>query len=180
MRMKIYFARHGRTNYNDLNLCNGDPTIDVHLTSEGIKQAEMLADKLKTVPLDHIFISEMQRTRQTAEIANQFHHATIEVEPLLNDHRSGYEGQSADLLVVAMDAANNKWAARFNDGESIEDMKNRVAKFLDNLKAEPYNTVLVVTSGWVIRMAVAIVQNIPNEEAWTVDAEQGNYLEFDI
>lgn len=178
--MKIYFARHGRTNYNDLDLCNGDPSIDVHITSEGTKQAEALANKLKDVSLDRIFVSELRRTLQTAKIVNEFHHATIEVEPLLNDHRSGYEGRPASQLIDAMDAAEDRWTARFNDGESIEDMKNRVAEFLNKLTAEPYDTVLVVTSGWVIRVAVAIIQNISNDEAWTIDAEQGSYLEFEI
>lgn len=134
--------------YNDLNLCNGDPSVDVHITSEGTKQAKALAEKLKDVPLDHIFVSEMRRTQQTAEIVNQFHHAPVEIGPLLNDHRSGYEGQSASLLIEAMDGAENKWRERFNDGESIEDMKSRVAKFLNKLKAEPYEAALIVTSGW--------------------------------
>jgi len=180
IRMKIYFARHGRTNYNDLNLCNGDPSVDVHITSEGTRQAKALASKLKHVPFGRIFVSEMRRTQQTAEIVNQFHHVAIEVEPLLNDHRSGYEGQSASLLDEAMNAAANKWTARFNGGESIEDVKNRVAEFLSKLRAEPYDAVLVVTSGWIIRLAIAIVQNISNEEAWDYEAVQGSYLELNI
>jgi broad specificity phosphatase PhoE len=178
--MKIYFARHGRTNYNDLDLCNGDPTVDVHLTSVGEEQAKALADKFKDVPVERIFVSELRRTQQTAEIVNQFHNVIVEVEPLLNDHRSGYEGKPASLLIEAMDAADNKWTARFNDGESIEDMKSRVAAFLHKLKVEPYSAVLVVTSGWIIRVAVALIQEISNEEAWKIDAEQGSYLEFEV
>ncbi len=178
--MKIYLARHGRTNYNNLDFCNSDPSVDVHITAEGTKQAEALADKLKDVSIDRIFTSELRRTQQTAEIVNQFHHVAIEMEPLLNDHRSGYEGKPASLLMEAMDAAENRWTARFNDGESIEDMKRRVAEFLSRAQAEPYDAVLVVTSGWVIRAAIAIVQNISNEKAWTIDAEQGSYLEFEI
>jgi len=178
--MKIYFARHGRTNYNELDLCNSDPSVDVHITAEGTKQAEELANKLKNVSIDRIFVSELRRTQQTAAIVSQFHQMVIEVEPLLNDHRSGYEGKSASLLMEAMDGAENKWTVRFNDGESIEDMKQRIAEFLDKLKAEHYDTVLVVTSGWVIRVAIAIIQDISNEEAWTIDAEQGSYLEFEI
>jgi broad specificity phosphatase PhoE len=178
--MKIYLTRHGRTNYNERDLCNGDPGVDVYITAEGTKQAEALADKLEHIPIDRIFVSELRRTQQTAEIINQFHRVEMEVEPLLNDHRSGYEGRSAKLLIEAMDAAENRWTARFNDGESIEDMKRRVAEFLNSLKAEPYNAVLVVTSGWVIKVAIAIIQNISNEQAWTIDAEQGSYLEFEI
>jgi probable phosphoglycerate mutase len=178
--MKIYFARHGRTNYNDLRLCNADPLVDVYITSEGIQQAEDLAEKLKESPIDHIFISELKRTRQTAEIVNTFHHAPMEVAPLLNDHRSGFEGKSFTLLMDAMDKAENKWTARFNDGESVEDMKKRVTEFLNELRAEPYDTVLVVTSKWIISAAIAIIKNISNEEAWEIDPEQGSYIQLEI
>ncbi len=178
--MKVYFARHGRTNYNDLGLCNADPGVDVHLTSLGLQQAQALANKLKEVQLDHIFVSELKRTQQTAAVVNQFHHASVEMAPLLNDHRSGYEGKSAKLLMDAMDAAEDRWAVRFNDGESVDDMKNRVATFLEELKAKRYDSVLVVTSGWIVHAAVAIIQNISNEEAWKLDALQGSYLEMDI
>lgn len=178
--MKIYFARHGKTNYNELNLCNSDPRVDVHITAEGTKQAAALADKLKDIPIDCIFVSELRRTQQTAGLVNQFHHVDIKIDPLLNDHRSGYEGKSAELLMEAMNAADDKWTARFNDGESIEDMKKRVAEFLDTLKTKPYDVVLVVTSGWIIRVAAAIIENISNEEAWSLDAVQGDFLEFEI
>jgi len=178
--MKIYLARHGRTNYNDLNLCNGDPGVDVHITELGVKQAQALSDKLKNMPIDHIFVSEMRRTRQTAEIVNRFHHVPMETIPLLNDHHSGYEGKNAQLLMDALDAADDRWKARFNGGESIEDMKQRVATFINELKTKPYDTVLIVTSGWVIRVMVAVLENIPNEEAWTREAEQGDYLEFEV
>jgi probable phosphoglycerate mutase len=119
--MKVYFARHGKTNYNDLRLCNADPSVDVHLTERGIEQAKALAKELKQAPLEHIFISELQRTRQTAEIINVFHNSPIEVNPLLNDHRSGYEGKPARLLRHALDASEDRWTARFNGGESTNE-----------------------------------------------------------
>ena len=178
--MKIYFARHGRTNYNDLELCNADPTVDVHITATGIEQAKALAEKLKDVPLDHIFTSELKRTQQTAEIVNQFHNAPVEIDPLLNDHRSGYEGKSASLLIKAMDTADDKWSARFNGGESIEDVKQRMRTFLEKVRRQPYETVLVVSHGWVIHTAIAIIKDIPNEEAWKIDPKQGDFLEFEI
>lgn len=178
--MKLYFARHGRTTYNDLWLCNDDPSVDVHLTEEGMAQAKVLANRLKGIPFDRVYVSELRRTQQTAEIVNAFHNAPVEVAPLLNDHHSGYEGKSAELLLAALDKSDNRWTARFNDGESIDDMKMRVAAFLDELKRGPYRTVLIVTSQWIIHAAVAIIQNIPNEEAWKLDVAQGKYLELEM
>jgi probable phosphoglycerate mutase len=154
--------------------------VDVHLTPEGVKQAEVLAEKLKKTSIDHIFISELKRTRQTADIVNAFHHAAIEVEPLLNDHRSGFEGQSAALLMEALDATPDRWRARFNGGESIEDIKNRVADFVSELQTKDYDSVLIVTSQWVIQAMVAVVKKVSNEQAWSLEVKQGSCLELEI
>ncbi len=67
-----------------------------------------------------------------------------------------------------------------SDGESIEDMKQRVAEFLAELKTKPYDTVLIVTSQWIIHAAVAIMKNISNEEAWKLEVQQGSYLELEV
>jgi broad specificity phosphatase PhoE len=178
--MKIYFARHGRTNYNDLNLWNADPTIDVHLTPDGIEQVKALAHKLKSAPIEHIFVSELKRTQQTAEIVNTFHNSPVEVSPLLNDMRSGYEGESTQQVLAALDKSDDRWTVRLKGGESIEDMKRRVAQFLAELKTRPYATVLVVTSQWPIQAAVALVKGIPNEDAWKLDVEPAGCIELEV
>ncbi len=180
--MKIYFARHGRTNYNERDLCNGDPTVDVHLTRDGTEQAKSLADKLHSMPIDHIFVSEMRRTQQTAKFVQDIHDTPVEVEiaPLLNDHLSGFEGQPAKRLMDALDSSENRWTARFNEGESVEDMKLRVAQFLAELKEKPYDSVLVITSGWIIHAAAAIINDLSNEEAWRLEVVQGDYIKMEI
>lgn len=176
--MKLYLARHGRTNYNDLGLCNDDPGVDVHLTAEGLKQAGDLADKLKEVHFDHLFASELKRTQQTAEIVNRFHDLEIEIDSRLNEHRSGFEGKRFADLNKAMDEASNRWTVRFNDGESIEDVKQRVAGFLEDLRTKDYDAVLIVASKWVIFAIAGVVGNLSNEQAWSLDVVQGGYLEL--
>ena len=71
--MKLYIARHGQTNYNEQGLCNSDPAVDVYITENGVKQAENLAEKLKNVQIGQMFVSELKRTKQTAEIVNKHH-----------------------------------------------------------------------------------------------------------
>jgi probable phosphoglycerate mutase len=84
-------ARHGETNYNELGLCNSDPEVDVHLTDVGQEQARELAKKLKDVSIDQIYVSRLRRTKQTADIVNQYHSAPISVDARLDDTKSGYE-----------------------------------------------------------------------------------------
>lgn len=59
-------------------------------------------------------------------------------------------------------------------------MEQRVAEFISNVKTRDYRSVLVVTSGWVIQAAIAIIKNISNEEAWELDIQQATYLKFEI
>ena len=95
--MNLYVMRHGRTNYNELGLCNDDPTADVHLNDIGQQQAQAAAEQLRDVALDRIIVSPLPRTRQTAEFVNQYHHAPIEVHPAING-----QGQTTFNLLIAV------------------------------------------------------------------------------
>lgn len=176
--MKIYLARHGQTNYNVLGLCNADPKVDVHLTPAGIEQSEDLADKLRQVPFDRIFVSELRRTQQTADIVNKSHAVTVEVDARLNDGRSGFESKPFAEYEKALSGVADKWSARFNGGESMEDIKQRVAAFIDDLRTKKYDAVLIVTSLWVIQAMLAVARGISNDEAWSIEPPQGDYLEL--
>ena len=63
--MKVYFVRHGQTNYNVLGLCNEDSSQRGILTELGKHQAEAVAEKVKDIKLDAVFISEVPRTEKT-------------------------------------------------------------------------------------------------------------------
>lgn len=178
--MKIYLARHGRTNYNDLGLCNADPSIDVHLTDTGKSQAKALAEKLKSVDLDRIYVSELKRTLQTAEIVNQYHGVDILTDKRLNDGRSGFEGKHFSEYDAALDSSTDKWTVRFNDGESIQDIRDRAEKFLKDMESTGLDSVLIVTSAWIIQALLAILQNLTFEESWELDIQQGDFIELEV
>ena len=176
----MYVARHGQTNYNDLGLCNSSPNTDVHLTDVGTNQAGNLANKLKDVSIDQIFISELKRTKQTADIVNQFHNAPVKADARLNDNRSGYEDKHFSEYYAALDSSNDKWSVRFNDGESLEDVKERVRNFLHELKAKDFNSVLVVTSMAIVQAIYGILGNYSNQEAWNFEVDKASCTEFEL
>ncbi len=178
--MKLYVARHGRSNYNDLQLFNSDPLVDVHLTETGLGQAQSLADSLKDVPLDVIFNSELKRTKQTAAIVNQYHSVPLIEDIRLNDHRSGFENQSYDEYDALFDAASEPWNERFNDGESLEDTRVRVRAFLNDLKKQSYESVLVVTSMTIVQAFYGVLNSLPPEQTWDISVETGSYTEFSL
>src|SRR3989344_5432498 len=89
--MKVYVARHAETNYNVLGLCNDSPDVDVHLTSKGIEQAELLAKTLKDVKFGLIITSDFPRTKQTAKIVNRHHDTPTISDSRINDVLTGFE-----------------------------------------------------------------------------------------
>lgn len=140
--MNLYCMRHGRTNYNDLGLCNDDPRQDVHLTEAGIAQAQSAALALQDVALDRILVSPLPRTRQTAEIVNQCHAVPIEAHPDLADIRSGFEGKSVGDYFRAISA--DPLQMRIDGGESLLDHKRRIMRFIDWLEHQKDENVLIV------------------------------------
>jgi broad specificity phosphatase PhoE len=178
--MKIYVARHGRTNYNNLALCNADPTVNVYLTRTGIKQAKRLSEKLKDAKIERIFVSELRRTHQTADVVNEHHKAPVEIEARLNDNRTGFEGKSHLRYELALWCVPDKWTARFNDGESLEDVKERVRSFIDELKTKDYDSVLIITSKVIVQAAYGILRNATNQEARDLAVGNAGCMEFDV
>ena len=144
--MKITVVRHGQTNYNVVGLHNADPTVDVFLTEVGISEAKQLAEQFKNEPFDVIFVSELPRTKQTADYINQFHNLPILVDKRLNDINSGCDGQKAVEFRAERDASPDSFTYRREGFESSEDVYNRTADFLRDIKKKGYENVLVVTS----------------------------------
>lgn len=144
--MKITVVRHGQTNYNVVGLHNADPTVDVFLTEVGISEAKQLAEQFKNEPFDAIFVSELPRTKQTAEYINRFHNLPILVDKRLNDINSGCDGQKAAEFRAERDASPDSFTYRREGFESSEDVYNRTADFLRDIKKKGYENVLVVTS----------------------------------
>lgn len=81
---------------------------------------------LRDAAFERILASPLPRTRQTAEIVNQFHAAPIQEHPGLADIRSGFNGKPvADYFsAIAADPLH----ARINGGES--NRGTRPCKFL--------------------------------------------------
>lgn len=160
--MNLYVMRHGRTNYNELGLCNDDPNADVHLNTIGKQQAQAAAEQLRDIVLDRIIVSPLPRTLQTAEFINQYHNAPIEVHPDIADIRSGFDGKTVSEYFSAISHAPLN--ARINGGESLLDYKQRVLGFLDWLQGQQEENILVVAHEETLRVFVAYFEgNVPDE-----------------
>ena len=174
--MKLFVVRHGQTNYNLKHLCNDDPKVDVHLTEEGTKQAEIIANKLKDIKFDAVFISEIPRTRETAEIINK--NLKLKVDSRINDRKTGLEGgTTAKFNEIMKDDLFNK---KINDGESFQEEKKRVFSFLDELSKLDYKNVLIVSHHETIKIITGYFKKLNDQEMWDLRINNCMVQEFDI
>ena len=60
--MIIYLIRHGRQNSTDCN-------VNVPLSAEGIRQAELLGERMKNYKIDALYSSDLKRAVETAQVA---------------------------------------------------------------------------------------------------------------
>ena len=176
--IKVIIARHAETNYNKLGLVNYDPNVNVYLTEDGIKQAEELAKKLKNKAIDIIIVSDLNRTRQTADIINQYHNINIVSDSRINDIINGFEGETVDKYHEARDSAPDRINVRFNGGESIIDCNNRTSDFLNDLKNRSEKNVLVVSSNNNMKQIQIIINNLPIEEILNMHIKNASFFEF--
>lgn len=176
--MQCFFMRHGQTNYNLQGLCNGDPARDVHLTATGISQAQKAAEQLRDQPLDIIMVSELPRTRQTAEIVNHYHQAEIQTQPSLNDIRSGFEDRPVAEYQAAV--AADRLHSKFNDGESLLEHKHRVEGFLNWLQGQSYASVLVVAHEETLRVIAGHFRQLADEDMLDLHFNNCEILSFEL
>lgn len=181
--MKLIATRHAETNYNVKDLVNYDPAVDVYLTEKGVNQAEDLAKQLQNFHFDAIYTSRLKRTKQTADIINQYHRQDLIASELLDDTRNGFEGRPYSEAKGWRDSQPDPTSARYLDRyESVNDMTARVQKFIDYLKQhhQDNETILIVTSSHIIKQLRMLNGEITMQELLNAPAKHATYYEFNI
>lgn len=90
----IYLFRHGRTFYNEKNIFTG--WKDIPLSKNGIKDAKVLAKKLKNKKIDLAFSSDLKRAKKTLkEILKSHRGVKVIIDKRLKERSYGkLEGKS--------------------------------------------------------------------------------------
>lgn len=172
--MKIYLVRHGETLFNTRGQLQG--WCDSPLTELGRRQANALAEHLRSIPLDRALTSDLTRARETARAALRYHPDLLleESTDLREWHFGGFEalpnahmwGPVYNSLGATYGDHDSQMAARRNgvtplidaiaaadatgEAESSIDVNRRVHDAITMILARPADHILVVTHGAVI------------------------------
>ena len=143
--MKIYIVRHGEVPHNVLKQYNNE---NEDLNENGIRQANELKEKIRNINYDIIISSPLLRAKHTAQIIN-----VNNKEILINDklkERDPGNLSGKPLTVTNRDEYwNYNTTITYGTSENIRDFFMRVHNFLDDLKKEDYESVLIVAHSGV-------------------------------
>lgn len=143
--MKVYIVRHGEVPHNTLKQYNNE---NEDLNENGIRQANELKEKIKNINYDIIISSPLLRAKHTAQIIN-VNNKKILINDKLKERDPG-DLSGKPLTVTNRDEYwNYNTTIRYGTSENIREFFKRIYNFLEDLKKEDYESVLIVAHSGV-------------------------------
>ena len=159
----IYFARHGETVWNVENKICG--MTDSPLTEKGRQQARELGQKVKEsgVHIDEILYSPLSSAADTAKAVAEATGLPARCEPRLREQCFGkYEGTPRDGAEFRI--SKTHFADRYDGGESMMQLAQRIYNLLDELRQDENKTYLLVAHNGIARVVESYFHDMTNEE----------------
>ncbi|CAI2578835.1 fructose-2,6-bisphosphatase [Apilactobacillus kunkeei] len=163
---EFYFVRHGKTFANQQGLKQGTINSEItYLSDLGKQQAQHLHDHFDISFADKIYVSPLQRTKDTADYLNVGVGLPIEKdERLLEISYGKWDGQSnAELMNTYPEVFDEELKdvlpsyASLADGETFEHVEQRVGEFMEEIAAKyPDGKLILVSHGFTVKSAMLV------------------------
>jgi broad specificity phosphatase PhoE len=180
--MRLFLVRHGETEENVKGIIQGHHPGK--LTSLGIEQAILLANRLKEVRFDAIYSSDLQRAADTAKEISKFQSVSVQYSELLRERNAGiFQGRSFEEMRIAQEESRAEIEEyQPLEGESFKDVQGRAIRFLKKL-IDQYQeeTILAVAHGRLNKLMLAHALNQSIKETLTISQANTcvNILEYE-
>ncbi|MDN3202630.1 histidine phosphatase family protein [Algoriphagus sediminis] len=161
---KIYLVRHGQTDFNLKGVVQGSG-IDAPINETGQKQAKAFFEAYKNVKFDHLYHTELIRTRQSIQNFIDLNIPTTEL-PELNEISWGKyegtpmtpeEGEYYKHMLSQWQMGNLDYA--IEGGESPNVVASRMKPGIEKLKKAEGETLLVCMHGRAMRIFLSLILN---------------------
>ncbi len=165
MTTRLIFIRHGQSTWNQARRWQGH--ADPPLSDNGRRQARLLARRLSTWQIDHIYASDLMRASETATILGK----PLGIQPAIDpDWRERGFGALEGLTSEEIEARYPEvWASRLNGpimgvsgAEEHADVVARAVAACDRLLSRhPGKTIAVVSHGGMILTTLVQLLRLP-------------------
>lgn len=175
---RIYLVRHGQVRGYEVKRYNGQGNVP--LTDLGQIQSRQIRDRLRSVPLDAVYSSDLDRSVSCAKLIAAAHNLTAVTDTALRELNIGdWEGRTWAEL---QEACPEDWQARLRDlvnfrvpgGESLRDAADRIRPVVQNIVARHAGGhVAVVAHGGVNRIVLLDAIGAPLDRAFSLEQDYG-------
>jgi len=159
MKTRLIFVRHAEAEGNKIRRFHG--WTDSALTERGHLQAQRVAERLKDMPIDVIYSSSLQRTKQTAGYIAKVKNLPVNLSDNLKEINGGdWEGLTWEELEERWPEAYDMWDNRphlhqMPNGESMAEFQQRALDEIINIiKQNQGKNICIVTHGTLIRSVI--------------------------
>ncbi len=160
IKRKFFFVRHGTTEWNEKQLCQGQ--LDIELNETGRQDARLLGKSIKAFPIPRICVSPLKRALETAKILqNMLPMCSLQVIEELKERGWGkLEGiSSLEMYRIEEKEEKNPHLSPEKDIEQREAFKSRVLRGL-NIALNSEDEPLIVSHGRVF-LSLCELLNVP-------------------
>ncbi len=178
--LKLIIVRHAESQWNPLGRYQG--LLDPELTERGKAQAESLAYELRKEEVVRIYSSPLKRTYQTAKIlSDKLGVPLYREERVIEIDHGKWSGMLVEEVKEKYPEEFDRWIrephrVQFEDGESLEDVFNRVKDFLSYVKDKHRDETVVVVSHTVpIRCMYCALLDIDLSRFWSFGCDNASY-----
>lgn len=164
--MKIYLYRHGQTLYNTKGIIQGRG-VDSSLNEVGKEQAQAFFEKYKHIQFDCLMTSTLKRTQETAAPFEQLGISAERWSDLDEIGWGEWEGKKADeamhnaYLGLLESWGEGNYDDSLSGGDSARQMGERLTRFVNYLRTQSHQHVLICTHGGCMAYLMAILQGQP-------------------
>ena len=165
---ELFFVRHGQTEWNAIRRMQGQWNSD--LNELGREQADLNGRFLASLDSEYLVASPLDRTRQTAEIINQYLDLKIAFDDRIMEWDCGdWSGEMWDEVAERWPAEFSAWQAdqfhyRGPNCENYPDMIDRAQPFLEELHNLEHKRVAVISHGMIGRVMVGALLDMNVDE----------------
>ena len=179
---KLILTRHGETVWNVEKIYRG--RTDVSLDEVGIKQAELSGKYLSNWELEAIYSSPLKRALDTANIIARYQKVGVYVAEGLIDFDYGewqsLSEQEAKRLYPTLhnEWHNNPHKVKMPGGESLEDVRRRAIKVIDDVLSKYQGSVVLVSHRVVNKVLICSLLGLDNSHFWNIKQDVGGITIF--
>ena len=184
---RVILVRHGETEWNRSRRIQGSNS-NISLNETGRQQAESLALRLKSEPVQAIYSSPLQRTLDTAQAIARHHQLEVQLEPDLREFDLGelegikIEDLNKSYREILLINSQGEILPRVPGGESLKEVQQRVWSTVQRLVSQhPDGLIVVVSHYFALLTIICHGLNLPLLEMarLRLDASSMSILTFD-